>query len=286
MPDNSTFVDVMDIDFDSSNGSPSSLSSLSPSGMYKTPHVLISVAVEENQPELDVKKTARWLEGIPFLAKWAKVESVFPSYSTLLALSIPVPIWDMLPDHPACSFIGYVTGPDLVVKPPASIKQDISPEDRVERGIKMERIWEEEEPTTPGSVTKQQVNKASARPSSALQGEHKEDAGVIKDEREENPPRIAQPSGFSQAPERSVALVNIKQEAREVDPQLCIDEIKDIDPKYENYVLEGLTYELLSSVSSVALKECCRGELTEYSIAGPAMASGSRYPSEVVHARK
>jgi hypothetical protein len=112
----STFVDAMDIDFDESHTAPTSLSSLSPIGEFQTPHVLIKVGLERNQPEMDVKQCVRWLEGIPLLAKWAKIEGVYPSYSDLLILSIPVAIWDMLPDHPACSFIGYVTAPNLIGK--------------------------------------------------------------------------------------------------------------------------------------------------------------------------
>ena len=30
-------------------------------------------------------------------------------------LLVPVPVWNMLPDHPACSFIGYVTAPSMLV---------------------------------------------------------------------------------------------------------------------------------------------------------------------------
>jgi hypothetical protein len=47
---------------------------------------------------------------MPFLA--ADVE-VFPSFSTLMIMSIPPPVWNMFPDHPACSFIGYLTAPKL-----------------------------------------------------------------------------------------------------------------------------------------------------------------------------
>ncbi|KAH8748552.1 hypothetical protein F5882DRAFT_234875, partial [Hyaloscypha sp. PMI_1271] len=114
-PESNALADDMDLDFDTAHSSLlSSLSSLSPSGQYRIPHVIISVALEESQPDLDVKKTARWLEGIPLLVKWAKVEAVFQSYSTLLLLSIPVPVWNMIPDHPACSFVGYTTSPNLV----------------------------------------------------------------------------------------------------------------------------------------------------------------------------
>jgi hypothetical protein len=130
----SPYVDVMDLDSDELHSSTlSSLSSLTPSGQYRIPHVIISVALEESQPELDVKKTARWLESIPLLAKWAKVEGVFQSYSTLLLISVPVPVWNMLPDHPACSFVSYVTSPNLVTPAEPSTKLEpvrVSPEDQ------------------------------------------------------------------------------------------------------------------------------------------------------------
>jgi hypothetical protein len=60
-----------------------------------------------------VKQCLRWLESVPFLGTWAKIEGVFPSYSTLIILSIPVPLWDLLPDNPAYTFIGYITGPGV-----------------------------------------------------------------------------------------------------------------------------------------------------------------------------
>ncbi|PVH73436.1 hypothetical protein DL98DRAFT_51850 [Cadophora sp. DSE1049] len=110
-------ADAMDLDFvdtDPLSSPLSSLSSVASTGEYSTPHVIISVALEENQAALDVKETARWLASIPFLAKWAKVEGVFKSFSTLLLVSVPVPVWNMLPDHPAYSFVGYATSPNLV----------------------------------------------------------------------------------------------------------------------------------------------------------------------------
>jgi hypothetical protein len=112
--EDSTLVDAMDIDFDDTNLTSTPLSSLSSSGTYKVPHVLISLQLEENQ-QLDATQCARWLDKFPLLAKWVKVEAVFPSYSTLMILSVPMPIWDMLPEHPACSFIGYITAPELGV---------------------------------------------------------------------------------------------------------------------------------------------------------------------------
>ncbi|KAH6706420.1 hypothetical protein BKA61DRAFT_698188 [Leptodontidium sp. MPI-SDFR-AT-0119] len=108
----SAFIDAMDIDFDDTSSTSTLLSTISSTGSYKVPHVLVSLHLEENQT-LDARKCARWLDNFPLLAKWAKVEAVFPSYSTLMILSVPIPVWDMLPDHPACSFVGYVTAPKI-----------------------------------------------------------------------------------------------------------------------------------------------------------------------------
>lgn len=77
------------------------------------PHVLISLALEEEQ-FLDVDQCLRWLHQFPALAKYANVQGVYRSNSTLLVLSLPVLIWDWLPDDPACSFIGYVHSSNLL----------------------------------------------------------------------------------------------------------------------------------------------------------------------------
>jgi hypothetical protein len=107
----STFTDVMDIDFDGSSTALSPLSSLTGSGEFQTPHVLIKIGLEPIQGPIDMKQCLRWLEGVPLLGKWAKIEGIYPSFSTLIVLSMPISVWNMLPDHPACTFIGYVTGP-------------------------------------------------------------------------------------------------------------------------------------------------------------------------------
>ncbi|KAK0118179.1 hypothetical protein ONS95_012484 [Cadophora gregata] len=110
--DISTYIDAMELDIDDKSSGSTPLSSVSSNGSYKVPHVLISLQLEEDQL-LDARQCARWLDKFPLLAKWVKVDAVFPSYSTLMIMSVPMPIWDMLPDHPACSFIGYTTGPNI-----------------------------------------------------------------------------------------------------------------------------------------------------------------------------
>ena len=114
----STFVDAMEIDTDDSHTETTQISSVTESGEYQIPHVLIKVGLEHHQSPMDSDEFLRWLERIPLLAKWAKIEGVYPSYSTLMILSVPLPIWNMLPDNPACLFIGYATAPNLISRMP------------------------------------------------------------------------------------------------------------------------------------------------------------------------
>ena len=102
-------TEAMDVDVDMVN---SPLNACSLNGNYQVPHVLISVALEEDQGILDAASCRRWLADFPALVKYATVEGVYKGYSTLLTLSVPVAVWDMLPENPACSFIGYVISPN------------------------------------------------------------------------------------------------------------------------------------------------------------------------------
>jgi hypothetical protein len=76
------------------------------------PHVMISLALEEDQ-RLDVNAWESWLAAFPAIAKYVKVQGVFKSHSTLLLLSLPVMIWDVLPDHVACNFVGFIRSGNL-----------------------------------------------------------------------------------------------------------------------------------------------------------------------------
>ncbi len=83
------------------------LKRLLPDGDLAIPHVLISLALEGEQL-LEIGAWNKWLRDVPAFAKYARVEGLYKSHSTLLILSIPVVIWDLLPEDLACSFIGYV----------------------------------------------------------------------------------------------------------------------------------------------------------------------------------
>ncbi|TVY46959.1 hypothetical protein LOCC1_G003238 [Lachnellula occidentalis] len=109
-PNRSTsYVDSMDLDDD---GLSEALSACHDSGKYQIPHVLISIALEEEQADLDAPSCRRWLSNFPALVKYATVEGVYRGNSTLITMSLPVMIWDCLPNNLACSFIGFVNTPN------------------------------------------------------------------------------------------------------------------------------------------------------------------------------
>lgn len=100
--------DSMEVD-----SSQSSFTSIWPDGQFNCPKVLITVALEEDQ-WLHTESFAEWLGSIPALAKFAQVEGVYQSDSTLLILSVPIAIWDLLPQDPALSFIGFVRSRNML----------------------------------------------------------------------------------------------------------------------------------------------------------------------------
>jgi hypothetical protein len=79
------------------------------------PHVMISLALEDDQ-RLDLNAWQHWLQGFPALAKYVKVQGVFKSHSTLLLLSMPVMIWDLLPENHATSFVAFIRSNNLAME--------------------------------------------------------------------------------------------------------------------------------------------------------------------------
>jgi hypothetical protein len=96
---------------------------------FDVPRVIISLALEECQV-LNSQSCEKWLSSCPALIKYASVEAVYKSFSTLVLLSIPVLIWDLLPEHPAYSFVGYASSPNIMKPlpeawPPESVLTEV-----------------------------------------------------------------------------------------------------------------------------------------------------------------
>ncbi|KAL2140587.1 hypothetical protein VTI28DRAFT_3597 [Corynascus sepedonium] len=90
------------------------------------PHVLISLALEDDQ-QLDLNDWETWLAAFPAIAKYVKVQGVFKSHSTLLLLSLPVMVWDFLPDDPACSFVAFIRSNNLLGSQKAAQEPEPTP---------------------------------------------------------------------------------------------------------------------------------------------------------------
>jgi hypothetical protein len=76
---------------------------------------MISLALEDDQ-SLDLSAWEQWLASFPALAKYVKVQGVFKSHSTLLLLSLPVMVWDLLPEDHATSFVAFIRSNNLIAQ--------------------------------------------------------------------------------------------------------------------------------------------------------------------------
>ncbi|OAA44814.1 tyrosine-protein phosphatase non-receptor type 6 [Metarhizium rileyi] len=79
------------------------------------PHVMISLALEDDQ-RLDINAWEQWLGAFPAMAKYVKVQGVFKSHSTMMLLSMPIMIWDLLPEDPAVSFVAFIRSNNLAIE--------------------------------------------------------------------------------------------------------------------------------------------------------------------------
>jgi hypothetical protein len=92
-----------------------SLAKIHDNGDTVLPHVLITLALEDDPGStLEFEPWKRWLQQNPALIKYAKVQGVYKSNSTFMLLSVPVLVWDWIPNDPACVFIGYVHSDNLL----------------------------------------------------------------------------------------------------------------------------------------------------------------------------
>lgn len=102
-----------DVDMPSSESSQSLPSDVWPDPESRNPKVLVSIALEDDQ-WLRLDEMTEWLRSFPALANWVHFEGVFKSDSTLIILSLPVAIWNLMPKDPAVSFIGFVRSRNMI----------------------------------------------------------------------------------------------------------------------------------------------------------------------------
>lgn len=80
--------------------------------------VLISISIDSDQIENNraenVKIWSEILRLLPPTATGIKVQGFYGSFSKLVLVSMPVSIWDTLPQNPAYSFVGFVTTANIM----------------------------------------------------------------------------------------------------------------------------------------------------------------------------
>ena len=123
---------VTDLNFLFTASSKRSLKQVWPDPKFKYPKVLISLALDED----DWYSTAEWkdwLSSVPALATCAKVEGVYKSDGTLILLSLPVAVWDMLPNDAAVSFLCFIESDNMIEAASWSLESSPEPLERVKR---------------------------------------------------------------------------------------------------------------------------------------------------------
>lgn len=84
------------------------------------PRVLLAVKLVEN-PD-NAKAIQNWILEAP--RDNIKVENMYRSYSDLLLVEVPVAVWDLIPQSPAITFVGFTRGGTSM--PPAISNQNLN----------------------------------------------------------------------------------------------------------------------------------------------------------------
>lgn len=71
------------------------------------PQVLLAIRLDDDK--FDLAAWVEWVRNAPLEAKDIHIQSTYGSFSTLVLIRMPIPVWNMLPENPAYSFVGFVT---------------------------------------------------------------------------------------------------------------------------------------------------------------------------------
>lgn len=105
----------------SSQPSQSSLESVWPDEDFRSPTVLLSLQLEEQQ-SMHTDEWIGWINSVPALVKYTRIQGIYKSTSTLLLLTMPVALWNFLPSDPAVKFVGFAQSVNLFKTPNKPLK--------------------------------------------------------------------------------------------------------------------------------------------------------------------
>ena len=88
------------------------------------PKVAVTIRLKETLTisEASSNLFAEWMKMMPLLADHVKVEASFTSFSTLLVVSLTIPLWCYLESHPAISLAGLIRSSNQIAKAPVLAK--------------------------------------------------------------------------------------------------------------------------------------------------------------------
>jgi hypothetical protein len=80
---------------------------------FKCAQILLAIRVDKT--DLNEEQWVEWIRKVPEEGVDIRIEGRYDSFSTLLLLRMPIAVWNLLPEHPAYSFVGFVTSENLAV---------------------------------------------------------------------------------------------------------------------------------------------------------------------------
>jgi hypothetical protein len=85
------------------------------------PQILLAIRLDKHELDVSAWKECL-LRQLPSEAKGIKIEGIYGSFSTLLLLRVPVIVWNLLPQNPAYTFVGFITSQNMAVTESQSIQ--------------------------------------------------------------------------------------------------------------------------------------------------------------------
>jgi hypothetical protein len=80
--------------------------------------VLLSIRLDRHYftgtIEENLQMWREWIQNIPPEAKSMNIEAIYEGFSTMVLLSLPVTLWNLMPENPAYSFVGFITSTNKV----------------------------------------------------------------------------------------------------------------------------------------------------------------------------
>jgi hypothetical protein len=81
----------------------------------KTECAQILLAIRIDETPFNQEDWVEWLRNVPVNGRDIRIEGTWDSFSTLILLRMPIEVWNLMPEHPAYSFVGFVTSGNLAL---------------------------------------------------------------------------------------------------------------------------------------------------------------------------